>query len=239
VDGSFLHPAYIEETHKALRNIQYLKQGRKACNVIIPGLESQDYSGMLNGVSGDVPSRDEILRSIGREGVTALMIAGNLPGGAYLKKVKFLVQLNMFKTPMSEFADVFLPVSGLLENRGHFRALDGKIKTVRKALNAPENARTMQRIFADLAGLMGYVGFPSRPTAVWKEFRTNGGKKAGKPPKAMLAYQPLDPSVHPGKAGRFKQFQDGSPDFQYRGNDLSGLVPDLDIVLESMQKNYP
>jgi hypothetical protein len=235
----------VRETIKTLGNILYLKDGRSKCNIIIPGLNLNGLYGILPGTRPKEPGRDAMLANIGLEGISAMMVAGDLPPIKTLKKLKFLVQMNMFKTEMTEYADVFLPATGLLENEGHFPTLDGKIKRVRRTVASQGMARPILSIIASIAKEMEGSRFSPRAAVVWKEIRGRIEKRTRKDRKLLLAFKPVDPSI-PVPAGKLSPKKtaaqvswpdhtlNGYGSYLYRGNRLYELVPDLKSLMEQM-----
>jgi predicted molibdopterin-dependent oxidoreductase YjgC len=241
--GSFTQAGTLSETLKALGNILYLKGDRSKCNIIIPDHAGYEDSGSPAGIhpAGHVRKKGltcyEMLSGTGRGGISALVVAGDLPPVKSLKRVKFLVQMNMFKTELTEFADVFLPVTGLLENEGHFHALDGKIKRVRRAVPGPGQARTIPAIISALAGEMSQSGFTEKPETLWKEIQARSGKPAGKPKKMLLKFQPLNPAVGSVNDKTKRVIGNEFSTFMYRGNRLTELIPDLELIEKKTRHN--
>jgi predicted molibdopterin-dependent oxidoreductase YjgC len=257
--GSFTKDNTAGETIKALGNILLLKNGKSRCGIILPEFEGNAYGSRLIGVDPGVGlPRDEMIANIGREGISALLVAGDIPPVHNIKKLKFLVQLNMFRTGVTEFADVFLPVTGLLENDGHFLSLDGKIKKVRRAVPPPGNARTIPSIISALAAGMGQSGLTVKPASIWKEIGANVRPPGRDTGKTSLEFRPLNPAIaatkpgKPGKPGRkvpagktvlpgmailtlgMEYPANGHTDFLYRGNAMTGLIPDLYSVAKTL-----
>jgi len=233
--GTFMEGPTVKETIKALGNILYLKNGTSRCNIIIPEFTDYNNGSVLAGVhSNRITTRNEMLANIGREGISALMVAGDLPPDRKFKKLKFLVQLNMFATGLSEFADVFLPVTGLLENEGHFPALDGKIKKVRRTIPIQGTSRTIPAIITALAKEMGGIGFTDKPGRIWKEIQEQIRKPEGKPKKLLLTFQPLNPSDRREASGKRMYTENGYGNSMYRGNKMANLVHDLQSLAETL-----
>ncbi|KKL18445.1 hypothetical protein LCGC14_2475440, partial [marine sediment metagenome] len=273
VDESLLRDVSGLQTIKALANIRFLKAEKSNCRImllgnegnlmgaamagahpyLLPGLDpvSDDKALLKWNKNWDVKLSDvrglpcnEMLSNIGRDGISALMIAGDVPvsgnlGKASLKKLKFMVQLNMFSTELTDHANVFLPVTGFLENDGHFLTLDGKIQRLHRAVPPQGKSRSVSEIISLLAGAMKADGFSTgRAGAVWKEIGSsikipvpqNGSPK----PRFELMKPPDSRNAGSGKkSGSGKNHQDH---YRYRGNRLSDLVTDLQALLESGMK---
>ncbi len=246
---------------RALSNIPYLKSGKGTCRIILLGNEGNLYGGALAGAHPDyLPgfdpvsdqkaikiwnkrwdaglsmergiSRHDMSGNIGKDGIRALMIAGDMPPHRQFSKLKFLVQMNMFRTPLSEYAHVFLPVTGFLENGGHFLALDGKPKRLKRTVAAPGKTRTIPSILSGLAAEMDGTGFASGTGTIWKELQSfipfsvkNGGGKEH-------VFIPIKPENPKGNMQKHKSTGCNYDYYRYRGNRLVSLVPDLQVILK-------
>jgi anaerobic selenocysteine-containing dehydrogenase len=206
------------ETLKALDNIEFLLGGRTRITRILLGGE------------GLIPASG--LPALGRkEGISALLVPGDmelLPG---FRKLKFLLQMNMFRTGISECAHAFLPVTGFMENSGHFINLEGRIKQVRRALDPPGNCRSIPAILEELAKRMGTtVSLPGNPAAIWKEIGKGLAESLKPEGKYPQSYQSLAPL--PGN-GQPEKYITG---YRYRGNPLESFIPDLKALQEQIKQ---
>jgi formate dehydrogenase alpha subunit len=218
------------------------------CHIIFPGYEGNLYSGALAGVHpGTLPgfqpvshnargmTCNEMILNTGEKGITAMMVMGDLPVHPGLERLDFLVQCNMFKTGMSEFADVLLPIPDFLETDGHVLSMDGRLKKVNRAVVQPGNVKSIAGIVAGLAKAMGEEGFSQKPAELFREL---------KPVVDILRQQNrnVDPVKNPppprGTSPKKPEKGSGFPvslmlrynHFRYRGNRLSDLVPDLGSI---------
>jgi len=73
-----------------------------------------------------------------------------------LKNLDFLVVQDIFLTETAELADVVLPAAAFAEKDGTFTNTERRVQLVRKALNAPGQARADHRIILDLMRAMGF-----------------------------------------------------------------------------------
>ncbi len=73
-----------------------------------------------------------------------------------LKHLDFMVVQDIFFTETAQLADVVLPSSCFAEKNGTFTNSERRVQRVRKAVEAPGEARDDWRIIADLANRMGY-----------------------------------------------------------------------------------
>ncbi len=245
---------------RALGNLSYLMGQKGKCNIMFTGYEGNLYAGALAGAHPDILpgfdtvsdakairkwnhkwdaklsntsgfSCDEMLATIGKDGISALMIAGDIPMDPKLKKLKFLVQLNMFRTGLSDYADVLLPVTGFPENEGHFLTLDGTIKKLRRALPGPGKSKTIPAIISILAGAMNESGFSSSRTGViWKEIESSIMLPAHKAINEMQKIQSIKPKSRKGTRDYPIRSNIPYDHFRYRGNSLTALVTDMQTL---------
>ena len=244
---------------RAIENLARLSSIKTSCHVLNLGFEGNLYAGAMVGAHPDMLpgftslsdkkatlkwdrdwktkisskrglTRMEMLDGIGKDGITSLMIVGDTPDHPKLRRLKFLVQLNMFRTGLSEHADVFLPLTGFLENPGHFMTVDGQVKRLSKILSAQGNAKTIPAIISLIAGEMnakGYYG-PSHAT-LWKEFGNviNSLKREASNITGKIH------SLKPLSREKITSVREDLYDhYRYRGNRLYNLVPDLEKVLK-------
>jgi formate dehydrogenase alpha subunit len=244
---------------RALGYLISLKRDKARANVLVLGYEGNIFAGALVGAHPDIlpgfnPVTDrktiqkwnrnwdarlndnrglscnEMLDHIGKDGISSLMIIGDIPPHPKLRKLPFLVQLNMFRTGLSEHADVFLPLTGFLENEGHFMTVEGKVKRLRKVLVSQGSSKTLPAIISLLAREMKAVGyFGPSPSILWKELdsilkseETEASNESGK----LHSLKPL--SQEKIKLVSEKYYDH----YRYRGNRLTELVPDLQTVVK-------
>ena len=233
---------------RAIENLFCLKGKKANCHVLILGFEGNLFAGALVGAHPDIlpgfePVKDnkalqkwnrgltcnEMLDNIGKDGISSLMIAGDIPHHPKLRRLKFLVQLNMFRTGLSEHAEVFLPLTGFLENEGHFMTVDGKVKRLQKILPSQGSSKTIPAIISLLANEMNATGYfgPSHAT-LWKEF----GNIIRPWTSEALNETGKIHSLKPLSQEKIKLASENHYDhYRYRGNRLAELVPDLETVL--------
>ncbi len=73
-----------------------------------------------------------------------------------LEAVEFLVVQDIFFTETAKFADVILPATAWAEKEGTFTNTERRIQRVRKAVEAPGQARPDWQILCEVATRMGY-----------------------------------------------------------------------------------
>ncbi len=215
------------------------------CGILFPAYEGNLYSNALAGIHPDyLPGFEpikgknrgltcnEMLRNTGKEGITAMMVLGDLPAHPGLDKLSFLVQCNMFKTELSEHADVLLPLPYFLEEEGHILSMDNSLKKVNRAVTLPGRVKSINWILTSLAKAMGASGFGQKPAALMRELKplleaTGREDRSTGPPELK--------AISGGGSRKGPVKQNGYPvnmmllhnHFRYRGNSLTDLIPDL------------
>jgi formate dehydrogenase alpha subunit len=120
------------------------------CPEFLPGFEAQLAAG------GDA---DAILAGVERGEIKALYLAGCNPlvefpasgrWRAAMAKLELLVVQDILASELTALATVVLPGVASAEKRGSVTALDGRVGQLRKAVDAPGEARPDLTIFADL-----------------------------------------------------------------------------------------
>ncbi len=81
-----------------------------------------------------------------------------------LEKAPFRVVQASHVSPLTEAADVVLPVTNWAEQEGHYLNLEGRLQAARQLLQAPQNVWANDQVFTALAGRLG-VALQSN----WKE----------------------------------------------------------------------
>lgn len=245
-----------------LENIHAIKKIKHNCNLLFLEYEGSLYGGVFAGIHPDMLpgfdhpgndkhldkwnhnwqtrlsadrglTSDEMLDSIGNDGISAMFVSGNIPATAEVRNLKFLVQFNMFQTGLSEYADVIFPVTSFLENDGHTLTMDGQLKKIKKAVPAPERVRNIAWIISMLAKTMKETGFSKiKSKDILNEIQSFTGAPSPDPKKQISKFIPVKPQ--PGKAN--KDFPVRlilhHNHFRYRGNSLTSLVEDLKEVVD-------
>jgi len=85
--------------------------------------------------------------------------------------LEFLVVQDIFMTATAEYADVVLPAACYAEKDGTFTNTERRVQRVRKAVDAPGEARADWEIICDLAGRMGYEMNYDSPEHIFEEVR--------------------------------------------------------------------
>ena len=220
----------------------------RRCSILFPGFEGNLYAGALMGVHPDyMPgvrriksgerglSGREMLSNAGKERVRALMVIGDLPDHPELSGLEFLVQCTMFKTELSQHADVLLPLSHFLENEGHILSLDNKIKKLSKVVMRPGHVKDISGIISLLAKAMGESGFSRKPAEIFRELKSlmNISEKDReksdpiriKPgPERDVQYELSEDKIYPIRMLILHNH------YRYRGFAMSALIPDLNSI---------
>lgn len=261
-DGILRSSSGMDNLH-ILENIHALKRNKHKCNLLFLGYEGSLYGGVFAGAHPDMLpgfehldndkhlhkwnqdwqtrlstirglTCDEMIGNIREDGITSLLIAGDIPAPPDLAKLKFLVQFNMFQTGLSEYADVIFPVTSFLENDGHTLTMDGQLRKINKAIPAPEGIRNISLIISKLAEAMLETGFSNyKSKDILKEVQLFTGIPSPGPKKENPKFIPVKPEpVKTDKDFPVRVILDHNH-FRYRGNSLTSLVPDLMGVIDA------
>jgi predicted molibdopterin-dependent oxidoreductase YjgC len=103
-----------------------------------------------------------------------------------LKKVEFLVVQDIFLTETAAQADVVLPAAAFAEKDGTFSNTERRVQMVRKAVNAPGEAKADWLIIQELANKLGMEWNYEGPDHVFREIAQLTPAYAG------ISYQRLD-----------------------------------------------
>ena len=86
-----------------------------------------------------------------------------------LEKLDLLIVQDIFLTETAEYAHVVLPSASFAEKEGTFTNTERRVQRVRKALDAPGQARSDWEILCDLATRMGYPMHYDGPAQIMEE----------------------------------------------------------------------
>jgi len=259
-DDLLRHPSAVDNL-KNLFNLHHIISRKHPCHILFPGLEGGWLGTVLSGVHPDyLPglqkvaeekwiqkwngswdaqigttkgwSCNEMVHQIQKGKLTSMMVMGDLPVHPDLSKLDFLVQCNMFKTGLSEVADVLLPVTDFLENEGHILSLEGKVKKVKRCVSPPGDVKSIPRILSGLATAMGTPGFSSKPADIYREFRSEIGFPVKKVKGVKTEIQPVRIKKHKRSEDYPVRLTFQHNYFTYKGNRLTELVPELSTIAE-------
>jgi formate dehydrogenase alpha subunit len=125
------------------------------------------FEGQWNVKLSDQPGLDAngMIQGAAAGTLKALYVMGENPLSSFpdqgkvvdaLENLDLLVVQDMFLTETAMFADVVLPASCGPEKDGTFTNTDRRVQRVKKAINAPGDARDDWKIITELATAMGY-----------------------------------------------------------------------------------
>lgn len=118
-----------------------------------------------------------------------------------LKALDFLVVQDIFMTETAALADVVLPVSCFAEKDGTFSNTERRVQRVRKAVNAPGQAKSDLEIFQELMVMIGYPQKKQTAEEVMAEIASltpsYGGITYGRLEQGGLHW-PCPTTEHPG-----------------------------------------
>lgn len=86
-----------------------------------------------------------------------------------LKKLEFLLVIDIFRTPTSDFAHVVLPGASFAEKDGTFTNTERRVQMVRKAIQPLGEAKEDWRIIQELSNRFGYSMDYDSPKEIMKE----------------------------------------------------------------------
>ena len=96
-----------------------------------------------------------------------------------MNKLEFVVVQDIFLNETCRFADVVLPAACFAEKDGTFTNSERRVQLVRKAVDAPGQARADWRILADLAAACGADWGFDHPSQVYAELVRDAPKFSG------------------------------------------------------------
>ncbi|MHC4221864.1 MAG: formate dehydrogenase subunit alpha, partial [Planctomycetota bacterium] len=108
----------------------------------------------------------EIMHGVETDEIKALYIMGENPALSdpnlnrtrkSLEDVEFLVVQDIFMSETAEYADVVLPTMCFAEKNGTFTNTERRVQRVRKAVEAPGEARDDWKIICEIATKMGFA----------------------------------------------------------------------------------
>ena len=86
-----------------------------------------------------------------------------------LKALDFLLVIDIFNTPTSDFAHVVLPGAAFAEKEGTFSNTERRVQLLRKAVEPPGEAKPDWQIIQELSSRFGYPMDYSSPRAIMEE----------------------------------------------------------------------
>lgn len=165
--------------------------------------------------------------------ISALYLVGDVPDTRSLAGLKFFVQQNMFFTPASEHAHVFLPLENNMESDGHILNLEGKIIQLSPVIKRDEYVLPTYQAVSKIAKTMNTKGFDYKSTkSIYKEIQVliEGSLHRGQ--KIKISDGKVPALTAKSKNGHLTKELLEKYHFHYMGNKLTDLIPDLKEVLE-------
>jgi formate dehydrogenase alpha subunit len=86
-----------------------------------------------------------------------------------LESTEFLIVQDIFLTETAQLADVVLPAAAFAEKDGTFTNTERRVQRVRKAVNAPGEAKADWEIIMDLMNKLGYEKRYNNPSEIFDE----------------------------------------------------------------------
>lgn len=86
-----------------------------------------------------------------------------------LESTEFLIVQDIFLTETAQLADVVLPAAAFAEKDGTFTNTERRVQRVRKAINAPGEAKADWEIIMDLMNMLGYEKKYKNPSEIFDE----------------------------------------------------------------------
>ena len=96
-----------------------------------------------------------------------------------LKRLEFIVAIDIFMNETSKYAHVILPAASCAEKDGTFTNSERRVQRVRKAVEPIGTSRADWQILCELATRMGYQMKYNHPSEVWDELAVLASKFFG------------------------------------------------------------
>jgi len=165
--------------------------------------------------------------------ISALYLVGDMPDTRSLGGLKFFVQQNMFFTPASDYAHVFLPMGNSMESDGHIINLEGKLIKLTPVVRKDDHILPTSLAVNKIAKALNSKEIYYKSTkSIYIEIQSliEGSLLKGQKVKVSDGKTP-DPKSR-SKNGQLTRELLEKYHFQYMGNRLVDIVPDLKEVLE-------
>lgn len=120
----------------------------------------------------------EMFNAVDEDRIKSLYIIGENPAVSdpnqhhieeALRKLEFLIVEDIFLTETAKFADLVLPAACFAEKEGTFTNTERRIQMVRKAVEAPGEAKADWEIITELSAKMGYEMDYQNPAEIMDE----------------------------------------------------------------------
>ncbi|UUZ84414.1 molybdopterin-dependent oxidoreductase [Paenibacillus sp. P26] len=160
---------------------------------LIENPEHRAYIAKVWGVPEEEPPRKgvsayEMMEAIDRGEIKGLIILGSNPVVSNpnsqmvekaLKKLKFLVVIDLFESETARLAHMVLPGSAYLEDEGTITQLEGRVMVRRAIKSPPGKARLDWKILCDIAEVLGkgeYFRYRNAEEIFNERLASKGGK---------------------------------------------------------------
>jgi predicted molibdopterin-dependent oxidoreductase YjgC len=167
--------------------------------------------------------------------ISALYLVGDISHARSLKSLKglkFFVQQNMFFSPASEYAQVFLPLENSMESDGHIVNLEGKPIHLTPVIGRNDHILPTSRVVGRIAAaLNGRESFDTSPESIAGEIQALIAGSLAKGRKVKSSDANPDPKSR-SKNSMLTREMLKKYHFHYMGNNLADRIPDLREVLE-------
>jgi assimilatory nitrate reductase catalytic subunit len=209
------------------------------------GVEEKELPG--KGVSAY-----EMMEKVHQKEIKGLFIMGSNPVisnphanfvAKGLKKLDFLVVVDMFMTETAKMADLLLPSSSFLENEGTLTNLEGRVTLRRACLPCPGKVQQDWQILGAIAGVLGKGSlFPySSAEEIFEELRI--ASRGGMADYYGITYERIErehgvywPCPAPDTPGQARLFAESFPHPDGKAN----LLPvENQVAKESPSVDYP
>lgn len=120
----------------------------------------------------------EMMAAAGKGDIKAIYIMGENPllsdpdlqhVKKELKKLDLMIVQDLFMTETAQLADVVLPVSSFAEKEGTFTNTERRVQRVRKAIEAPGDAKTDWEVICGISNKLGYAMNYSSAKEIFEE----------------------------------------------------------------------
>ena len=143
-----------------------------AASALLPGYAPTDKKGLsaLEMFQAAAKGRLKALFVIGENPLMTLPRAVAEQG---IEALEFLVVQDMFLSETAEQAHVFLPALSFAESRGTFTNCEGRVQSLRRAVEPPQGLLWIGEVLAEVAAFMGKEMPLASPTEVFAEIAGN------------------------------------------------------------------
>ncbi len=239
IGDEILHSTRAEEN---INNLMRLGELPEEIKMLFLMPEGNRYGAVMAGMN---PALLPGFAAAGQEGLTteemlkkrkvlsALYLVGDISDRKLLKSLKglqFMVQHNMFFTPASDYAHVFLPLTTSMESDGHIFNLEGKLKRF-TPVHQNDHILPTSRIIGRIAAILDMKeSFNTQNLDRQIQALAEGSLVTGRKPRIGEEKKPHPRSK--SKNSDMTREMLKKHHFHYMGNNLEKVIPDLQEVLQ-------